>query len=161
MGPATPEDSHAAAVDAWLRDAVEDAAPAVQLELFRAAIEALWNRAAVTLGSVTLLAIAGRVLSTATHRHGFLSAVHLPSHGDARWKAQLRDRLAAVPRAELITGLRFGLVELLTVIGRLTAEILSPELHAALAAVTAANLDAEAPTSLHVLPTISTGKAQS
>jgi hypothetical protein len=42
-----------------------------------------------------------------------------------------------VPRAALIEGLRYGLIELLTVIGALTAEVLRGELHAALEAVTA------------------------
>jgi hypothetical protein len=67
-----------------------------------------------------------------------------------------------VPRPELIEGLRFAFIELLTVIGRLTAEILSSDLHAALLEVTANSLGAEAPAGLHALPSIITsGKAQS
>jgi hypothetical protein len=42
-----------------------------------------------------------------------------------------------VPRTALIEGLRYGLIELFTVIGALTAEVLRGELHAALEAVTA------------------------
>ena len=41
-----------------------------------------------------------------------------------------------MPRAALIESLRYGLIELLTVIGALTAEVLRGELHAALEAVT-------------------------
>jgi hypothetical protein len=161
MDPPKPDASHSDEVDAWIARVIDRAAPAEQLDLFRTAVEAVWNRAAVTLGSVTLIAIADRVLTTAIHRHGFLAAVNPRQTGDTRWKSQVRDRLAAVPPTELIAGLRFALIDLLTVIGRLTAEILSPELHAALRDVTVQSLDAEPPTGLHILPSILAGKAQS
>jgi len=161
MSPTKAEASHIAVVDTWIAQVVEGASPVEQLELFRAAVEALWGRAVITLGSVTLVAIAERVLGTAVHHHGFLSAITARPNGDSRWRVQARDRLATVPGPELIAGLRFALIELLTVIGRLTAEILSPELHAALRDVRAPSLDAEAPAGLHVVPTSLAGKAQS
>jgi hypothetical protein len=67
----------------------------------------------------------------------FLSAIDRRSIGDARWTERLYERLVTVPRTPLIEGLRYGLIELLTVIGALTAEVLRGELHAALDAVTA------------------------
>jgi len=160
MAPTRDELSHAAAVDAWLQQVIDGAEPAEVVDLFRAAIEILWGRAVTTLGSVTLIAIAERVLSTATRRYGFLAAINPRPNGDAHWKQRLRDRLTVVPRAELIEGLRFAFVELLTVIGRLTAEILSPDLHAALLEVTASSVDAEPLPGLHPLPTTIAGKAQ-
>jgi hypothetical protein len=134
MGHPQGESSHAAAVDAWLARAIDHDAALDVVVLFRGALEALWSRAVTTLGTVTLTAIAERVLYTATARHGFLSAVNPRPNGDARWKQHLVERLGSVPRGELIAGLRFALIELLTVIGRLTAEILTHELHATLAA---------------------------
>jgi len=161
VDPTTHEAGHRAAVDAWIKQAIEGADTAELVELFRVAIETLWSRAVTTLGSVTLIAIAERVLATATRRYGFLSAINPRPNGDARWKQQLRERLAQVPRSELIEGLRFAFVELLTVIGRLTAEILSPELHAALLEVTANSVGADTPAGLHALPSIIVVKAQS
>lgn len=161
MDPTRDELNHAAVVDAWIAKVIDGADPADLVDLFRAAIEVLWGRAVVTLGSVTLIAIAERVLGTATRRYSFLVAVSPTPHGDARWKQQLRERLTMVPRPELIEGLRFAFVELLTVVGRLTAEILSPDLHAALLEVTASSVDAEPTTGLHALPTIIAGKVQS
>ena len=160
MVPTKAEASHIAAVDTWISQAIDGAQPSVQLDMFRAAVEALWDRAALTLGSVTLVAIAERVVSTAVRRHEFLAVVSPRPNVDSRWKAQVRDRLATVPAPELLAGLRFALIELLTVIGRLTAEILSPELHAALANVTAGSLAAESPAGLHVVPAIVPGKVQ-
>ena len=123
---------HAAAVDAWLARATDHASQVEIVERFGAGFAAVWSPALTALGEVTLRAIAERVLATACARHAFLSAIPLHPNGDARWRAVLVARLAAVRRAELIAGLRFGLVELITVLGRLTAEVLSDELHAAL-----------------------------
>ncbi len=135
MDHAGDDAGHVAAVAAWLERANARSTPGEELRLFHAAFEAVWARAVTTLGSVTLTAIAERVLSTATDEHGFLAAIDPRPSGDAGWQAKLYDRLEQVPQLELVAGMRFGLVELLTVIGTLTAEILSAELHAALASV--------------------------
>lgn len=126
------EPSHSTAVDLWLARSIGDASPVEIVGRFEVAFEALWARAVTTLGAVTLTAIAERVLTTATGRHPFLSAINPRPNGDARWKQHLHERLASVPAPELLEGLRHGLIELLTVIGRLTAEILTQELHLAL-----------------------------
>lgn len=155
------ESSHGAAVDEWIETAIAaDASSADVVDLFRSALEAIWSRGVISLGSVTLTAIAERVLNDATTRYSFLQAINPRSNGDARWKQQVRERLVGVRRLDLIEGLRFGLVELLRVIGRLTAEILSPELHAALRAAPT-SVEALAPATLHAVPTAAAGKAQS
>lgn len=146
MGQDSHELTHRAVVDAWIEQAIDDANPAEIVELFRAAAEALWNCAVTTLGSVTLIAIADRVLSTVTRRYSFLSAINVRPNGDARWKQHLRERLVQVPRQELVDGLRFAFTEFLIVIGRLTAEILSPALHAAILEVRASQIGADART---------------
>ena len=137
------EPSHEAVVDAWLARSIDHDSSVEIVRLFHAALGAVWNRAVTILGSVTLTAIAERVLHNATERYSFLSAIDRRSSsdrtsgGDARWMERLHERLVTVPRAALIEGLRYGLIELLTVIGALTAEVLRGELHAALEAVTA------------------------
>jgi hypothetical protein len=142
MDRAHDEPNHSAVVDAWLERSTYHASPNEIVARFGAAFEALWARAVTTLGSVTLTAIAERVLTTATGRYPFLSAINTHPNGDARWRQHLHERLASVPRAELIEGLRHGLIELLTVIGRLTAEILTHELHAAVRESAASTADA-------------------
>jgi len=128
---APAESSHAGVVDAWVRRAIENDPSADALELFHVVFETVWNRAVATLGTTTLLAITERVLRTASNRYRFLLAINTRPTTDPRWRQRLYARLGAVPRLQLIEGLRFALIELLTVIGRLTAEILSDELHAA------------------------------
>jgi hypothetical protein len=136
MARANDEPSHRAAVDAWLERSIDHASTTEIVRLFRGALEAVWSCAATTLGVVTLTAIAERALITSAGQFGFLTGINPRPNGDPRWKQQLQERLSSVPRAELIEGLRFGLIELVTVIGRLTAEILTDELHAAIGAVT-------------------------
>jgi len=137
------EQSHEAVVDAWLARSVDHDSSVEIVRLFHAALDSVWNRAVTILGPVTLTAIAERVLHNATERYPFLSAIDRRSSsdrrsgGDARWMDRLHERLVTVPRAALIESLRYGLIELLTVIGALTAEVLRGELHAALEAVTA------------------------
>jgi hypothetical protein len=116
------EPSHTEVVDAWIKRSAERCSSS---ELV----------AVTTLGSVTLAAITDRVLGMATGRYPFLSVINPRPNGDGRARQQGQERLALVPRAELLDGLRFALIELLAVIGRLTAQILSHELHAALMTV--------------------------
>jgi hypothetical protein len=153
MECAQPEPSHADIVDGWIKRTVEHGSSIEIVGWFGAALEALWTRAVTTLGTVTLTAIAERVLATTTGRFPFLSIINPHPNGDPRWRQQLAERLATVPRSELLEGLRFALIELLVVIGRLTAEILSEELHAAIAEVTALPDDRPA-ASVHALPAI-------
>jgi hypothetical protein len=116
-------------VDAWIQRAIGDEPAIDAVAVFRIAFEHVWSCAATTLGSATLIAIAERVLHTAANRHRFLLAINPRPNPDQRWRQQLYDRLSAVPRAQLIEGLRFAMIELISVIGRLTAEILTDELH--------------------------------
>ena len=155
------EPSHRAAVDAWIERSLDHDSSVEVVGLFRGALEALWSSAVTTLGTVTLTAIAERVLHTVTNQYGFLAAINPRSNDDTRWKQHLHERLASTPRAELIAGLRFGLIEFLTVIGRLTAEILSEELHAALREVTAIPPEVRPPADPHDVPPAVTTKVLS
>jgi len=152
MDGSQDETQHRAAVDTWIERTVGHRSSAEIVDLFGAAFEAVWGRALTTLGEVTLTAIAERVLFTVAGLHPFLSVVPAHPNGDARWKQQLYDRMAAVPREELLDGLRFGLIELLSVIGRLTAEILSYDLHTTLGGVTTGGSYTRPATAPHAVP---------
>lgn len=124
---------HRARVDAMMERAGHQLPADRLIRLFQAAFHAVWQRAQVTLGTVTLTAIVDRVLYNAIERHPLLAPLELGSDGiDCGELARRRDGLAPQPLAD---GLRDVLVELLAVIGSLTAEILTPALHAALSAV--------------------------
>ena len=128
------EGQHAACVDDWLKRSGKGQSPEVLLRLFEAAFSALWARTETTLGEVTLTAIAERVLYNASEKLPFISCVKVEPTGGIECR-ELRERIGSVNASELITGIRCVLLEFLTVLGNLTAEILTPELHSELSNV--------------------------
>lgn len=128
------EGQHAACVDTWLERSAKGLSAEVLLQLFEAAIGALWGRTKTTLGEVTLTAIAERVLYNASEKYPLFSSLKVePAVGIEG--SELRERIDSVRKPELTMGFRFVLVEFLTVVGNLTAEILTPELHSELSSV--------------------------
>ena len=113
--------------------AAKDLSPERLLQLFEQGFAALWQRAHQTLGDVTLTAIVERVLYTAAEQFPFLSSLEIEASG-IRCQ-ELRERAGTLHRDQLAVGIRFVLVEFLTVLGSLTAEILSPALHSELSKV--------------------------
>ncbi len=121
---------HSACVNAWMEGAAKGLPLERLLRVFERGFAALWGRANQTLGDVTLMAIADRVLHVATEQYPFLSALQVEATGLGF--QEIREHVSSLPRDEFETGIRFVLVEFLTVLGNLTAEILTPALHSAL-----------------------------
>jgi Mor family transcriptional regulator len=131
-------DQHAAIVDDWLERSATDLPAVDLLRLFESALRALWDRTKTTLGEVTLIAIAERVLHDVSEKFPQFSSLKVkPAHG-FQCRA-LGEHLDTMPVSQLRAAMRCVLVDLLTVLGRLTAEILTPELHAELARVVLPN----------------------
>jgi hypothetical protein len=128
------EGEHAALVDAWLERSAKGLSPEALVRLFEAALAALWARTQTTLGVVTLTAIAERVLHTASEKFPGFSSLKVEATGGIQCR-DLRQRIDSAPDSELMQGIRFVIVEFLTVLGNLTAEILTPELHSELSSV--------------------------
>jgi hypothetical protein len=126
---------HRARVEAWLDRAAKEARPEQLLEAFERAFGAIWRRSRVTLGDVTLMAILDRVLYTAAERYPLLSPLEVDESGLRSDK--FRQRAGGLRPDDLVDGIRFILVEFLTVLGNLTADVLTPALHSELAKVAA------------------------
>ena len=129
------ENNHRARVDAWMDRAAKEAPPERLLDAFERAFNALWRRARVTLGDVTLMAILDRVLYNAAEQFPPLSSLEIDATGLRTDK--FRVRAGSSHRDQIGEGIRFILLEFLTVLGNLTAEVLTPALHAELAKVAA------------------------
>jgi hypothetical protein len=125
------DNPHRAVVHAWIERAARGLPPQQAFRAFERAFNALWLRAHRTLGDVTLMAIADRVLHNAAEQFSMLGALKVEASG-LRGEA-LHTHADSVDTAQLVEGLRFVLVEFLTVLGNLTADILTPALHAELA----------------------------
>ena len=118
----------AAYVDEWLARAAKGAGRSQPTKLLEEGIRALWRRTDVTLGEVTLTAIADRVLTNSAERFPFLGAVTAQTCSEERvWNA-VHERAAQTDREEVYRGVRYVLTEFLTVIDNLTGGILTPAL---------------------------------
>jgi hypothetical protein len=126
-------DRHRACVAVFMRSALRDATPTQVVALLDRALCALWQRAQVTLGDVTVAAIVDRVLYTAAARYPALDALKVEPGGVR--VDELSTRCERLEAGELAQAAQFVLVEFLTVLGHLTAEILTPALHSELARV--------------------------
>lgn len=126
----TDEHDHASCVDHWRRRLGDELDAVALIRAFERAFGLLWQRAQLTLGDVSLLAIGDRVLHDTVERHPVLEHVRLDVAGLSC--EELQRQAPALEMAELERAVRSVLVELLAVLGRLTAGVLTPPLHAAL-----------------------------
>lgn len=129
QAPAT----HAQLVEEWWAKRAQGLSPPRAVALFDLALSALWRRARRTLGEVTLSAIVDRVLATATEIHPLLTGIRL-DHGRIS-SEELRRRAAELSADAMRSAFCMVLIDWLTVVGNLTAEILTPSLHEALSLV--------------------------
>lgn len=127
------ESDHTVVVSAWVDRCTRGAGPPELLDALERAFRAVWERARQTLGDPTLTAIVDRVLCTAADAHPVLGPIS--AEGGRLVLDPLRERSHDLARDEVVGGARFVLAELLRVIGNLTADILTPALHAALSNV--------------------------
>lgn len=121
---------HSACVDIWMKHVITGLPPGRALQTFAHAFNALWLRAHRTLGEVTLTAIVDRVLYTAAGSFPFLAGFQVGANGLCA--ADDLGFVHGLQEKQVTSAIRFVLVEFLTVLGSLTAEILSPALHAEL-----------------------------
>ncbi len=126
--------THASVVSEWLETTVADRATRDVLPLFGRALLAIWTRAHVTLGEVTLRAVLDRVFHGARARFPVLRALGLDSDVDSFRTLGERDA-SHVDRADLVAAIQLTLTELLVILGTLTADVLTEPLHEALRAV--------------------------
>jgi hypothetical protein len=106
------------------------------VDLYERALDALWRRAHMSLGEITLMAITERVLHDGTRSFPHLAALQIETSGVRC--GELRQAAQALDAALLEESLVFLVAELLRVFGTLTGEILTPGLHAELRKVQAA-----------------------
>src|SRR5262245_31898353 len=122
------ESDHDTCVRAWLERSAGASSSNHPLEALEHAFMVMWQRAHLTLGKVTLNAIAGRVLYSTGRKYPMLSPLTLDEQG-------LRggELIGGSPdQSELENAVRSLLVEFLTVLGSLTGGVLTPALHAEL-----------------------------
>jgi hypothetical protein len=121
---------HRDVVSAWRDGKAGSLSPEALVDLYERALDALWRRAHMSLGEITLMAIVERVLHQGTEQFSHLAALKVESSGVHF--AELRQAASTLDGALLDGSLAFLVTELLRVLGTLTGEILTPGLHAEL-----------------------------
>lgn len=121
---------HTAAVASWMLKIADGRPPAQLVRASADAFAGMWRRAVVTLGEVTLAAILERVLHESTARFPVLESLRMNA-GVVDF-GPVVERAASVDAEALRQALVFFLTRFLTVLGNLTADILSRALHSEL-----------------------------
>jgi hypothetical protein len=124
------EDLHSGFVASWMDQVGNGLPPERLVQLFERAIGAMWQRCRVTLGEVTLGVIVDRVLHHASETFPVLAPLKVEPNGVCF--DHLRDNAGTLDRDQLAGGIRFVLIHFLGLLGVLTAEVLTPALHAEL-----------------------------
>jgi hypothetical protein len=125
---------HTAYVDTWFDGLPENLSPRHLVSAFEQTFTALWRRAQRTLGDVTVSAIVDRVLHEASARYPLFGALKVEG-GIGLQFGELRQRVRPEDAEQLREGMRAMLIQFLTVMGNLTADILTPALHVELSGV--------------------------
>jgi hypothetical protein len=122
-----------------MRDAAKSLPPEQLLQLFEQAMGALWNRTHQTLGSVTLGAVTDRVVVNASEKFAPFESIKVETQGiDFR---ELRKQAGVFDDGDaLAEGIRYVIVEFVSVIGNLTGDILTPGLYSELSKITLKDL---------------------
>jgi len=119
---------HTAYVDTWVERLPDTLAPAQMVSAFEQGFAALWRRSESTLGDVTVSAIADRVLHDVSVEVPLLASLKVKEGIGVEFDA-LRRQVKPEDVEQLRAGMRATLIQFLTVMGHLTADILTPALH--------------------------------
>jgi hypothetical protein len=122
---------HAAHVDTWIERLPNHLAPEQMVSAFEQGFTALWRRSARTLGDVTVSAIVDRGLNDVAATFPLLRALKVENGVGVQF-GELRRNIRPEHVDQLRQGMRSMLIQLLTIMGTLTADILTPALHAEL-----------------------------
>ncbi len=122
--PVRRNNIHSAKVDEWEKTASKNIPPADHPQLYAKALHAIVRRSLNTLSSITVMVVMERVIRSTTVRYPILSKVRLNEE-----IIDFSNVLTDAPSATVKEALRAMLVELLTIFGNITADILTASLH--------------------------------
>jgi len=121
---------HSSHVNNWVGTAAKGLSSGELLQLSEMAMAALWFRAYLTLGELTVVAITDRVLAASAENFPPFQALKASPKG-IDWR-ELHNQCEGLTERELTAGVHFLISEFIGVVGNLTAEILKPALQAEL-----------------------------
>jgi hypothetical protein len=139
--PVPDQAKHAAQIDAWMKRLPEHLESEQLASAFEQVFRALWRRTQVPLGYVTVSAIVDRVLHDTSKHYPVLAALKTEGESGVQF-GDFQKSVTAGDGQQVRDGMRFFLLRLLTVLGNLTGQILTPALYSELDKVTLDDLAA-------------------
>jgi len=133
MSDAPKSDVHSELVSTWEEKSANGLSLVEHIRLLERGILSVERRASQTLSRVTLLVILDRVLQQSKNKFPILSQVSIEP---SSLHFEIDSNLDVQKHGQLIEALRFLLIELLNVLGRITSDILTIPLHVELLKVT-------------------------
>lgn len=131
---------HANLVDHWYNKNAKGLTPEKLVQLYEQGIHAVKLRSLVTLSNVTLLVVLERALHESTEKFPILSEINADSE-KIDLSSTIRENGHHKPE-EVQAALRHLLVEILNVLGNITADILTAPLHSELMKISSDTLTA-------------------
>ena len=128
------DNDHAQFTKDWLDKATEGLSSQQIVTLVERAIGALWERSLTPLSEVTLCAIFERVLNNTQKKFPLL--IHLTLESNGVQFNGLTEKASELDSTKLKDAFQFFFAALLSVLGNLTADILTPALYSELSKVT-------------------------
>ena len=128
-------EQHAKQVDLWIEKSVRVLSQSAQAQIFGDAVGVFEKRILVTLSSITWNAILDRALSQSTQSFPLLSGIKIQLGGITI--EGLLPKLQKDKANQVIEAFRYFLIELLTIVGNLTAGVLTEPLYRELSRVVA------------------------
>jgi hypothetical protein len=122
---------HSDLIEDWEKKNIVGLTSDQHIRLIEKAIQAIEQRAGITLSVVTLTLILDRVLHESQDKFPLLSDASIESNRLSFEKMHIHHK-----SEDLLEPIRYVLIELLTVLGRITADILTTPLHKELLKVT-------------------------
>ena len=122
---------HSDLIEDWEKKNIVGLTSDQHVRLLEKAIQAIKQRAGITLSAVTLTLIIDRVLHESKDKYPLLSEASIESN-----RLSFEKMLIHHKSEYLLEPIRYVLIELLTVLGRITADILTIPLHKELLKVT-------------------------
>jgi hypothetical protein len=121
---------HKELISLWEEQNTKDLRVEQLIQLYTNAFDALINRSLPTLSSITVKVVLDRVLHEGSAEYPFFSQITLEPRG-LSLKALIQKN-TTIKIDELKEGLSYLLVEVLTVIGSITSDVLTDSLHKAI-----------------------------
>lgn len=121
---------HEAKVRVWLKETTTGMDASELIDHFEYAITVIWSRAADTVSDVTVAAVFDRVLTEAVHLHPCLALYNI-QNGHLKLD-KCRTELMLKTNEEIAQIMLFVFTEFLTILGNITAEVISNQMHKSL-----------------------------